>query len=321
VTRIFGRAHVAADHVDPVVIGTLPDDDADEDDEGPLTDEALTDPAAATQLRERATEARQRAERTRADAEVTLSAARELARRLVTDAETKARALTSEAKTAEVEAGEAEQRARTIDHAQVLRQQIAAAEQHTADLATEHGALTERIAALTGRLAELGQQREDHTVALATAREAGAVEQVTQLWTTMRAVDEVTATLTGQLNTARDRANAIGEPGWAGEYDQAAEVAAELRRQLSDLLDVLDPERPGRLAVALTEEYARVLVAAGTPEDQALAAAALLVAVQAHPEAAEALFGTAEPPTVPRQAVQRLIRADGTVAAEFTHRT
>src|SRR6266516_6101069 len=63
------------------------------------------------------------------------------------------------------------------------------------------------------------------------------------------------------------------------------------RRQLSDALDDLDPTRPARLAASTVDDYARALTAVGVPEEQALATAALLVAMGQYPEPDTAPIG------------------------------
>lgn len=277
----------------------------------PLDDEALMSPATAAKLRSNAAQARERAERARTEAEKLLATAREQARVLLGDAEAQARELTAEAKTAATDAGACEQRALTIDHAADLRRRAVDAEQHATTLANEYATITERVATLTGRLADLGQRREDTTIALGAARDAGDVDEVNRLWGAMRALDEVIAALTEQHDAARERATTIGEPGWGGAYDQAASAAAARRRELSDVLDRLDPTRPDRRASATVREYRRALVAAGQPEDQALSTAALLVAMTQHPEAVTALLATDEP--VPQSSAQTIRAADGTV--------
>jgi hypothetical protein len=76
----------------------------------------------------------------------------------------------------------------------------------------------------------------------------------------MSAIDEATATLTGQHETARARSHAIGE---TGEYDRAVESAAKLHTQLGAILDEVDPTRPAWQRAARVADYARTPVASG----------------------------------------------------------
>lgn len=280
---ILFRSPRADAAVDPAIHAAL---------DSQLDDDALIDPATAAELREQAAHARRHAEQARSDADTVLTEAREQARALLAGGEARARALTATAKAAEVDAAALEERAATIAGAREALCRAETAERQADELAAEYARLTNRISDLEARLVEFGRSREDSAVAHATAREEADVDSVTRERTRMAAIDDVVATLTGQVQTARARAQAIGEAGWGGEFDRALAVAADWRTQLDDALNVLDPGRPDRLAVAQTIEYAKALTVSGVPEDQATATAALIVAMARHPEAVDAYFGT-----------------------------
>jgi hypothetical protein len=239
-----------------------------------------TDQAA---LRTQAEQARQHAQCTRAEAEQVLA-----------DAEQQARAMTDDAQQAEKDADAMGKRAAAIDHASALHRLVVDADQRAADLAGEYAVLTAWAEALDARLAELGVRREDATIAVGAAKEAGDPDAVAREWTTMSAIDEVVATLTAQLAEVRERATTVGYPGSGGDYDDAAGVGVALRQELDDTLNGLDPTRAERLAVALTLDYARTLTEAGVPGEEALRSAAFLVAVKQHPEAAAAMTGAVD---------------------------
>jgi cell division septum initiation protein DivIVA len=255
-----------------------------------LSDAAIMDPVVGQQCRRQAAQARDTATQARAQAETLLAAAREQARRLLADAEQQARNLTATATAADQAATDLEGRAVMVERAHELTRLADEAEQHAAALADEYTAVTGAADDLAARLAELGRQREDATATLAAARDSGNVPDVANTRTLMSSIDEVAAVAAGKLDGARHRAQAIGQAGWGGEYDQALAQVTALRGELSSLLDTLDPTRPTRRSAQATTAYAHSLIEAGVPEEEALRTAALLVAVQQYPEAAVALF-------------------------------
>ena len=253
---------------------------------------ALIDPGLANHVRGAAAVIREQSQYALADAEHGLAAAQEQARLIVAQATDRLHRARLETETADRAAQEHENRACVIDHAQQLLVRIREADQHGEQLAAEYTAAVATVEDTSRRLVELGAQREDTAAALAAARTAGSVDGVTQARVRLEAIDEITAALTAQRDAAQARATTIGETDWAGEYDAAVTAADALRRELSDLLDGLDPDRTQRRAVAMTNEYCQALMdRAHVSREDAATVAALLVAVRQNPEAAAAYFG------------------------------
>lgn len=214
-----------------------------------------------TQTRADAETHRRAAAAARAEADVTVSAARAQAERLVADAEQHARKLTADANAAEKEAARLDERAGYLAHAEALRGEIPGAEEDIVRLATEADGLREQADGLGRRLAELGEQREQTGVQLATARERGDVEAVTELRGRLAAVDEVVAVLQGQQQAAQDRLTAVGDADGTGELGAAARRWQRLQADLRAVLNWLDPNRPEAVQDRLVADLQMALAA------------------------------------------------------------
>ncbi len=197
----------------------------------------------AAELFARAEELRAGITAARAEADTHLSTARAQAAQLVADAEARARELTGTAHAIELEAVKAHTRASGFARAHILRSTIADTDRQTAALLAEVQALTGQADALTVRLGELGEQREDAGVLLAAAREAGDVAQVAGLRRRLDAVDEVVTVLTGRREVPLGRRRAIEADG-SGELAQVRRWAEAAQAELREVLNFLDPERP-----------------------------------------------------------------------------
>lgn len=221
------------------------------------TEQAAELRARAAQLRRGALEARTAAGEafTAAQAEAARTVAE--ARQAVTDAGTGCRR-------ADYDAKQFEERAQMLTDATMFSERLRAAEEEVVDLVAEIGEISGHIASHNQQLADLGEQREDTTAALAAARDAGNVQAVTDHRQRMASIDEVVTAVTSKRDAAQAALNSIGDPDGRGTLaaalTRAQSAAAERRR----ILNLLDPTRPEAKLDALQEQLL-LAIAAQTP--------------------------------------------------------
>lgn len=235
----------------------------------PVTDSVPGDLAAtAAELRQSAREADEEAIRLRAEAESVVAAANADAERIRREGHAKALPLIAEAAARERKAAELGGSSKHHEHAARQEALTGQHEAQAADLSAEHEHLTEIVAGLDRRLAELGTDRERLEGELAAAQDAAEVDRIAAIRGQLEATGEAVAALAGQREKARVRALQVGngtETG-PGLLTDALSAAARHRTALTEALDELYPDRPGaehrrdlaRLKDALVGNLARM---------------------------------------------------------------
>jgi chromosome segregation ATPase len=200
--------------------------------------------AAAIEDREAAESAAELATQRRAEAEAVVSAARADADERIRRGHADALPLIADANALERKAaalGDRSQRHKEAASREALTERH---EAKAADLTAELERVTETLAGLDNRLAELGTDRERLEAERAAARTAGAARTIARLVPQLEGIDEAMADLAGQRERAQARVVQIGGTS-SGELLDALTAAETHRRAFTLALDELYPDRPG----------------------------------------------------------------------------
>jgi hypothetical protein len=245
-------------------VATIVDEDQNREE---LTESAPDDLSSLDYLldqkRTRAEAARRLEDEKRGQADAQMAAAQAEADRILREARTESATLTAESRSAGYLAEGLEGDVRGLAVAKHAQGQGDEADQLAAALSTERGQLLAQIAELCETAERLQGEMREVDAQLTGARVSADVDLVTSLRARLAGLEDVAASVDGQLAASRGRSAQIGDgtASFPGELIDALGASERHHAEVRRILNAVYPDRPEAVHDRLVDDIAGSLAA------------------------------------------------------------